>query len=244
MFKIDDKDIKRLESDLKTFKRRALPFATKNTLNQAAFLTQFHSKRKIRRGLTLRNKYTEQSIRVEQAKTLNIRRQFAVVGSIAPYMEDQEFGGIKRKRGSEGVPIATAFSAGEGRANKRSKMPRKPNKLQNIKLRRKHKRKMTNKQALIVKVSQAVNSGNRYIFHDFQGGKKKGIFKVVGGRKGIKRGWPGNARIEMVWDMSEPSVSIPKNPWLAPSVAKVEKRLPQIYRKSLEFQIKKHNILR
>lgn len=244
MFRIDDKNIRKLESDLSTFKRQALPFATRNTLNEVAFTTQRAAKRNVQRGLILRNKFTEQSIRVEQTKTLNIRRQMSIVGSVAPYMEDQEFGGIKRKKGKEGVPIPTAFSAGEGRTNQRTKMPRKPNKLQNIKLKRKSKRAMTNKQALLVKVQQAVNSGNRYIFHDFQGSKKKGIFKVVGGRRGIKRGWPGNAKLEMIWDMSEVSVSVPKKPWLAPAITKSEKFLPRIYRKSLEFQLKRHNILR
>ena len=40
MFTMNDEDIKQLESDLKTFAIRAYPFATKNTVNRAAFTTE------------------------------------------------------------------------------------------------------------------------------------------------------------------------------------------------------------
>ena len=241
MFKIEDKEIKKLESDLKSFRRRALPFATRNTLNNIAFTTQRHAKRNVQRKLTLKNRWTEQSIRVEQVKTLNIRQQMSVVGSVADYMETQEFGGVKRKKGKEGVPIATSYSAGQGHSKDRTKLPKKVNKLQSINLKKQNKRKMTPRQELLVKVQQAVNTGNRYIFHQFPAGKK-GIFKVVGGSKGLKRGWPGGAKLEMVWDLTQSIVTIPATPWLLPAVNTASKFLPIEYKKSLRYQLRKYNI--
>ena len=236
MFKINNKEIKNLENKLKHIRRRAIPYATRNTLNSVAFTTQRHAKRNVQRNLILKNRYTEQSIRVEQTKTLNIKRQEVVIGSIADYMETQEFGGVKRKRGREGVSIATSFSAGQGRSKERTKLPKKANKLQSIKLKKQRKHKMTSRQELLLKVQQAVNTGQRYIFHRFDSGTK-GIFKVVGGTKGIKRGWPGNAKLEMVWDLTKAVVTIPKTPWLAPAVKTSSKFLEIEYKRALRYQL-------
>ena len=65
MFQINDDDVKQLESDLKTFARRALPFATKATVNGAAFNAQREAKQNVREDMLTRNRFTEQSIRVE-----------------------------------------------------------------------------------------------------------------------------------------------------------------------------------
>lgn len=242
MFSIDDRETQRLEKQLKTFKKRALPFATKETLNRAAFNAQKGYKREAQKDLTLRNKFTLQSIRVEQAKGLNVRQQISIVGSTAPYMEDQEFGGHKTRKSREGVSIATSYSAGQGDDTRpRTKLPRKPNKLENIKLKTKKRTPKNNKQSLVFKVQDAVESGNRAIYHKFNNGTK-GIFRVVGGRKKFKRGWPVGAKIKMVWDMTRPSVRIPKEPMLKPAHKKAASMLPRFYRDSLRFQIKRHNI--
>ena len=81
--KINDKQIIEFEKDLKVFASRAYPFATKNTLNQGAFHAQKLAKRDVQVKMVLRNKHAVQSIRVDQARTLNVRRQAATVGSIA-----------------------------------------------------------------------------------------------------------------------------------------------------------------
>jgi len=245
MFGIDDKQIKRYERDLKAFAHRAYPFATKETVNKSAFTAMRIAKMDIAQDLTLRNRFTVQSIRVEQTKTLDVRRQAAIVGSTADYMKDQEFGAIKAKRGKEGIPIATAYSAGQGMGKKpRTRLPRKANKLQNIRL-KKLRTPKNKKQALVLKVQEAVNSGKRNIFHDFGGRKKKGFFRVVGGKRNVKRGWPGNARLKMLYDLSEQTVSIPRRPWLAPAVKKTQKNfMAGIYRESLIFQLKRQGLFK
>ena len=241
MITVDTKQFAELEKDLKVFHSRAFPFATKNTLNSAAFKAQEMARTNIRLDMINRNKFTERSVLVEQSKTLNVRRQSSVVGSTADYMEDQEFGGTKNKTGKEGVAIATSFSVGQGRQAPRTKVsgPRSPNRLSNIRLRGRKRTTRNRKQALLFKIQGAVTTGKRFIFHDFGGGKKKGIFRVVGGSRNFKRGGPKGARLEMVHDMTEQLVVIPRNPWLKPAVDATQKLMPGMYRRAVTFQAKR-----
>lgn len=233
MFTVNTDDIKQMESDLKTFASKALPFATRNTVNGAAFEARKIAQTGIRESMVNRNRFTVQSVRVEQSRTLNIRNQAAIVGSIADYMEDQEFGAIKNKTGKEGVAIATSYSAGQGEdAQPRTRLPRKPNKMANIQLQRRRKKGSGRKQQNLVAIKQAAKTGRKYVFLDL--GRRQGIFKVIGGKR--------RPKIKMVHDMTSESVVIPKNPWLKPAVDKVD--VPRIYRKSLEFQVRRKGLFR
>ena len=97
MFKIDTHNIRQLERDLKTFALKAFPFATRKTLNDAAFQAQRIARVDVKERMILRNQFTTRSIQVRQTKTLQVSRQKAAVGSTANYMEDQEFGAVKSK---------------------------------------------------------------------------------------------------------------------------------------------------
>ncbi len=236
MFKINDKDIKALEADLRHVAERALPFATKQTLNKTAFDTRKIVLNQIQGKMIERNRFTAQSIRVDMAKTLNIARQEAVVGSTAKYMEDQEFGGVKRARGAQSVAIATRAASGEGTgAGPRQRLPRRANQLKNIRLRRRKGRAPTRKQRNRILIAEAAQAGGagRYIHLDL--GRRSGIFKVTGGKR--------KPKITMMWDTGRKSVVIPKNPWLAPSVKRSEKQLERNYRNALEFQLKRLRLL-
>jgi hypothetical protein len=232
MFDIDDKDVKRLERELKTFAKRALPFATKNTLNRAAFDTQRESKEIIERKMITRNRFTLSSIRVDQARTLVIRNQSATVGSIADYMEDQEFGTTKASKGKEGVSIATGYAAGQEGQRQRTRLPRKPNRMQSIQLQRRRKKGATRRQQNFIAIKQAAESGRKFVFLDL--GRRRGIFRVVGGKR--------KPRIKMVHDMTKRSVIIPRNPWLSPAVAATSRRIAGFYADSLRFQLKRQGL--
>jgi hypothetical protein len=244
MFQINDKNIKKLERDLSEFAARALPFATRKTLNDTAFATQRIAKADVRNDLTLRNRFTEQSIQVQQERReLNIRRQQAIVGSIADYMEDQEFGATKTKGGKNGVAIPTSYAAGQEGQQPRTRLPRKANKLMNIRLRKfKGRRASNRKQQTLFKVQDAVTSGSRVVFLDL--GKRQGIFRVVGGSRRFKRGWPKGARLKMLHDMTSQSVVIPRNPWLTPAVAEASRMLPAFYADALRFQLRRLGIFK
>ena len=237
-----------METDLKFLKERAFPFATKSTINGAAFKTQEIARKRINRQFITRNRFTVQSIQVEQSRTLQVSRQAAFVGSIAKYMETQEFGGVVVKTGKHGVSIPTTVASGEGEnAQPRRKLPTQANKLIGLQLRKRRRRPKgqpkNNKQALMFKAQDAVESGSRIFFHDFKNGVK-GIFRIKGGRKGFKRGWPKGAKLLMIYDLSKSGVVIPPKPWLLPSVKIVEKLIPSMYVDALKFQLNKHGLLK
>lgn len=237
-------DIYDLEKDLKVLKRRAYPFATKETLNQAAFHGREIAQRTIERRFIERNRWTRGSVRYNRTTTLDVDRQQTEVGSTEDYMRTQEIGGARRKRGKHGVPIPTSYSAGQSHAKQRTRITRRPNRLQAIRFRRKQFRSLGKnyKQRLLVAVLMAVKTGDRFLYAEFPN-NRRGIMRVVGGRRGNTRGWPGNARLEMVHDLSRGIVIIPPTPWLRPTTNEVNRMIPDLYRKALLFQLRRHKLI-
>jgi hypothetical protein len=235
MFNIDDKEIKRFETDLELFSERALPFATRSTINSAAFATQKLARKDLRKEFILRNKFSEQSIRVNMARSLKISQQASVVGTTAEYLEKQEFGGVKNRTGKEGVPLATSYSSGQPEGSQpRKKLPLSRNKLRNIVLQSKSRRAANRRQRNKVLVKQAAASGSKYIFMNL--GRRKGIFRILGSKK--------NPRVKMIYDLSHESTPIHSKPWLKPAVDQTIPRMQEFYREALLFQIKRNNLFR
>lgn len=237
-FSIKSDEILKLEDQLYRVAEKAIPYATRNTVNKGAFVGMRIARHRVKKQFTTRNKWTQGSIRVKTTKTLNIPHQEALLGSTEAYMEDQEFGAIKRRKGKRGVPIPTGYASGEGKTpTPRKRLPRGRNKLNKITLSRKRGGGKTKKQQTVVRIRQAVKTGNRYVYLDTN--RTKGIFRVIGGTKKN----PQNARIEMVYDLRRMTVRIPKDPWLYPSVQKTIPHIPKIYKESLEFQLRRLNLL-
>ena len=155
-------------------------------------------------------------------------------------MEVQEYGGVESKKGKHGVAIQTSYSAGQGRAGKRTRNAMASRRINRITTNKTRRRAANQKQANLFAVQDAVTSGNRFVFLDGIGAKrKKGIFKVIGGKKNFKKGWPKGAKIEMVADLTELSVRIPRNPWLSPAVDEAATMMPAFYADALRFQLKR-----
>jgi hypothetical protein len=232
MITIDDKQIKKYERDLKTFANRAYPFATRQTINSAAFKARGIAQGNVRSGMIIRNKWTEKSIRVTKAGTLNVSRQVAIVGSLAPYMETQEFGGTQHSSSGKTVAIATGYAAGQEGQQPRTRLPRRPNKMATIQLQKRRKAGGTKKQQNFIAIREAATSGSKFLYLDL--GRSKGIFKVTGGKR--------KPKIKMVHDLSRRSVVIPKNPWLAPAVQDTKQFIPGLYKDALEFQLQRNSL--
>lgn len=233
MIEFNVKDVKQYESDLKTFAGRAYPFATKSTINQAAFEARLAGQENLRNNLTLRNKFTERSVQVEKARTLNVRNQAAIVGGTVDYLETQEFGGTASgKTGNQ--PIATGYSAGQEGDQPRTRLPRKAHKMRSIQLRHKARKAVSRKQRNLIVVRQAAKGGDKFVFLDL--GRRQGIFRVLGG---VRR-----TRVKMVWDLSRKTVRIPRNPWLEPATRKVETQIPALYAQALAFQLDRFGLFR
>ena len=233
MFHLNTRDIRELEAHLKRFAERAYPFATKQTLNSTAFTAMRRARGNIKSDFINRNKFTERSVLVERVSGLNVNRQFAVVGSTAPYMSDQEFGATRSKKGKVGSPIATSFSAGlPEKATPRTKQPKKPNRLSAIKLTNRKRSGAGRRQRNLIAVKEAAKTNSKFVFLDL--GRKKGIFRLVGGKR--------NPKPKMVYDLSETSISINPQPWLAPAVDYAARLMPGQYRSALLEQLRRHGL--
>jgi hypothetical protein len=235
MIEINDKAIKTLEADLKAFAGKAFPFASRNALNRGAFQARSEWQSQIDDKLVQRNKFTRSSIRVETTRSLVVHQQAAVVGSVAPYMDETEFGGTKRAKGKKGVPIATSYAAGQGDAPARTRLPRRDNKLANIRLKR--QRGVTAKSKLqenFLRVKLAAEAGDRFVYLDLRRGPA--IFRVLGSKE--------RPRIRMVHDLSRRSVVIPATPTLAPAVAATRRAMPTLYRAALTEQLQRGGLFR
>ena len=235
MIDVDIDDLKQFESDLQKFKARAYPFATKETVNSAAFQARDRAQAGMKRGLILRNKFTVNSVKVEPTRTLRVSAQEAVMGTIAPYMEDQEFGATKIKGGKVGVSIPTTTASGEGRGvQPRRRVARGPNKLSKIRLKHTRSGAANRKQENLVKIKEAAVSSSKYVFLDLQ--KHPGIYKVTGGKR--------RPKINLIHDMSKGSVRIPRNPIFAPATIATQKKIPSIYFNAVVFQLKRHGLFK
>jgi len=240
MFEADTRRLRDLERGLKRLSDKALPFATRNFVNDAAFAISKKAKSVVKDKMVTRNTWTVRSIGAMPTRERSIGRMEARAGSREEYMLDQEFGTVKRKGGSEGVRIATSWSAGQEGSRPRTRLPRKVNRIANILLRKRRGFGRSQKQKNLAVVHAAVQSKKRFVYMDL--GRKKGIFKVIGGRKRVKRNEDHRvkgARIKMVHDLTEPFVVIPANPWLRPSLDAVTPKFPRMYASRLNEQIRR-----
>lgn len=232
MFEIDARDVKKYEQDLKNFAGQALPYASRAMLTRAAFDSRKEAQGNIREKMTTRNAWTVGSVRAERATSLKVRQQESRMGSLAAYMETQEFGGLETGSGKY-QPIATSYAAGQAWGTRRTRLPRKPNRLQAIQLRKRTGAGLSKKAANRAAIQQAAQGGNKFVFLDL--GRRQGIFKVTGGKR--------RPKVNMVWDMSRRFVRIPATPTIGPAARTTQQRMPQFYAEALVQQLRRRGLL-
>lgn len=242
MITVDTEELKQLESDLQTFAERAFPFAARATLNVAAFEARERIQAGMRKKMTMRNTFTMKSVQVDKARTLRVKDQEAVVGTIAPYMDEQEFGGVKTKKGKHGVPLPTTAATGEGRgARPRKRLPRASNKFAKIRLNKTSKRGFkSRKQEIFVKVLMAARSGHKVVFLDNKG--TKALYRIKGRGRLDKNGRITGIKMDMIYELGHTSVRIPRTNIFLTATRAVEKSMPGIYRDALIFQLKRQGL--
>ncbi len=240
MIEFDDKNWQQLEKDLKTFREKAIPYAVAAYLNEMAFDTAANGRKIIQGRMILRNKYTLSSVRVNKAvMSKNINQMKSAAGSIAGYLEKQEFGGSVGGESGKSKPIPTTFASGEG-GSVRKKLPKRQNKMSNISLSRKAVRASSRKQANFIRVQMAMKSGDKYVYIDT--GRKKFIARINVVNLSKKGAKFKGASLRMVYDLTRKKVSLRKNKWLEPATDQAVKNRDAIYAKALQYQINRHKI--
>ena len=234
MIAADMHEVERLADHLERFAKRAIPYAARASLTSSAFEAREAWTKQLGAELTLRNTWTKRSLRVEKARSLDLRRMEAVVGSTADYMRKQELGGRERKRGKHGVPIPTSVASGEGRGAKpRRRVVRRPNRLASIQLRTVRSIK-SRRQRNAATISRAKRAGKKYVFLDLE--RSKGLFRLAGGKR--------RPKVDMIWDLSRPAVRVAPNPTLGPALAAVEPLLLRIHLRSLREQVRRNGLFK
>lgn len=231
-FSLDSHAIKDFEKRLVRFKS-AIPIADQQARNIGVRYAQFQAKKLVKKKMIIRNNWTLGSIQIELAR--GGFQNPAKVGSRQQYMADQEFGATAGKgKGSEGRRMTTPYASGEGeQARPRRKLARGMNRVSRIRLKNKRTAGKSIRQRAVIAIQQAAKSGNKFVYLNMPWTKgKKGIYKVIGGRR--------RPRIKMVHSMKKPSVVIPKNPWLKPTVDETIKKMPKFYLATLSKQAKRH----
>ncbi len=226
---VDLKDTKRFEKDLKNFKSKALPYASRAYVNEQAFAAMKDWKESLPSKMKLRNKFTTNSIRVDKTSSLDINRQQSIVGSLAPYMQTQEDGGTETKSGKHGVPLP---AAAPGKRKTRGRISR-ARQFGNISIMPTVKGHRSRKIAVALAMA-AKRGGPQYAFLQLRKGRK-GIYQLDPSRKRLA--------VKKVWDLSKSSVTTPKNPTMQPAVQSMAKRRDAMWRNALLFQLKRHKIL-
>lgn len=226
---VDSSDIIRFVKRLDALNKRGAPHAMRESLNTLAFATRKQWQREIRSELTLRNRWTVNSIRVEKARGSNIGTMEATVGSVAKYMRRTEEGETLKTRGKHGVSVPTGYASGEEGATPPQRLPTKPHRMPSIQLTRRGTG--SRKQRNAVAIRKATQAGGRKKFVFLETEKKKGIFKIMGRGK--------RSTIKMVWDLSSRALKKKPFPTLQPALRKINPKAPRIYAAALSKQVRR-----
>ena len=240
-------DVADLERQFEALKSRAFPIVLRRTLNDTAKEAMYIARKDVKRKMTLRNRYTQQSIQFHPIRSLATLKQGASTGSVEPYMAKQEFGGAKVKKSKVGVPIPTTTSSGESKSKRpRKRLPidaRKHGAMVTRRTKGRPGQPKNNRQAFVLKMidAQKQGSGDQFFYHDFHNmntkRKKRGIFMTSGGTatgRGVPRGMK---KIRMVRDLTEKRVTNKPLKWLVPASRTALRKQPQFYAKALQYQL-------
>lgn len=225
---VDTRNIRKLVRDLETTTKRALPYATREYVNSAAFLTRDHFMRRAEATMKLRTPWTKKSIQVDKARSLRPAEQVSRVGSVADYMLTQEEGAVIGKKGRVGTPIP---AAAPGKRKTRGRTVSK-NRLAAIQLATRGLTGIRQKRNAAA-IAIAARHGGGVVFLDL--GKRKGLYRISGTKRGI--------RIRKVWDLSKTSVRVPRNPMLEDALTEVRPQLPGLAVKAVEYQLRRYKVL-
>lgn len=212
----DFTQMRRYERALGQFADKGQQFAEAQTLNKIAERHQVRAVEAVEKQFIVRTPYTTRSIWRTRARPSD---QIVEVGSVAPYLADQEFGATG---GPANIPTTSA--SGEApRARVRRKAVRRGNRMNAIRI--KHKGK--GKQANLVAVKEAAEAKERFVYQDR--GRRKGIYRLSGGKR--------KPRIRLVQDLTRRTRIVEKKPWLAPLTADSHRHAARDYERALLKQL-------
>jgi hypothetical protein len=220
MIRVDMHQIERLAKTLERDTRIGLKYAVAGALNDLAFGARRQWRAEMAERLTLRNQWTQGSVRVERARPSGpVERMQSVVGSLAGYVEKTEAGGIRAGSGKVGKALPTTAASGEGRGGtKRLRVVRRglrTSAIQLISARTGSSPRQRNATALAI----ARRKRQRFVF--LEGGVSgTGIYRITPGRKDL--------RPTMLYNLGRKALHVKPHPTLGPALEVMDRRFPQL----------------
>lgn len=222
---VDVRQFRELAARFEQLSSRSLPYAMRNALNAVAFDARTEWQRRIARSMTLRNKYTERSLRVVKVQSNRIDAMEARVGSTLDYMAKQELGGRETSKGKHGVPIPTSSAAGQSmKARPRTRSVRRKNYLSAIHLARSVGGSRQRRNAVAIKMAKSRTGGVAYL--DL--GKRKGLFAIPKGKR---------AKPRMLYDLTRKTVTVRPRPTLEPTVHAIGPRVLMHAERAIQYEL-------
>lgn len=256
-FSMDVSEIDKFEREtLKKVKAIAFPLAVQATLNTMAFKSMQKAKKTIKEDFVNRNTFTERSVRFERAKTLKMADMVSTVGSIAPYMREQEEGAKKTSKGKHGLRIPTGAAAGQSQLFPRRRPVKKAFRRGRTKIANEAGRiQAKNRQQFILMSIRVagLRGQSPFVFLSFGNRKKVGLYKVIPrgsspptrykrgkskfARKfkwGRPKGQPGKEKLVLIHNFGHRSITIPPTRWLGKNVTAVAGTMAIIFKKEAD----------
>lgn len=230
---VDTRDFRKLHDHLERFAKRAVPYAARDALNGCAFELRKEWQEKIRGTFTLRNKFTERSIRVEKASGLDLRTMQSRTGSVAAYMADQETGATIRGSGKhKAIPAPGAANQAPGA--RRTRVVTSSKRLGAIHINSPALAKYGRRRQNAIALAIAIRKGERFALLN-RTGRGRGIFEV----KGLKT----KAKVRLLYDVSRGSVKVKPSETMRHAVVGAGHRFERVIYDSLLRQLHRNKLL-
>ena len=226
-FRVDLHDFKRLTRDLEKVSKVAVPYGVRNGLNALAFEGRRIWQEVLGETFILRNDWTTRRLHVDKATGTTITGMRSVLASPDAYIERRE------ESTTEDHSVPTGVATGEGRsADPRRRLVRKPNRVSVITLGTRPRTGSNPRQRNAIAVRMAIAAGNPFVFLSL--GKRRGIFRVTGGRR--------TAKVDLVWDTRSKTHHVKAMPTLGPSITRLKVRAPAIMEHAFVDQLRRAKV--
>ncbi len=227
----------KFRSDLAKYRKGAIPYAARNGLNACAFAMMREWRREVKSTFTLRNQFTERSIRVERATGLDMRRMVAITGSVAPYMGDQESGATIRGKGKHKAIPAPAAAGNAPGGSKLTRTVRPANKLSAISVKTPSMARYGKRRQNAIVIAVALRKGQKHVLLNRSKGTGRGIFEVRTVGKNAK------AKVRLLWGLGKTSVHVDAQPTMKRTLERSDQTFQGLLNGAYLAQLKRFRVL-
>jgi len=220
--------LREMQKDLRICATDAIPYASRDALNSTAFEARKTWQGEMAKTFTLRNQFTQRSVRVEKVShaTKDINRMQAVIGSVAPYLDEQEEGATMLGDGGHSYPTPV-------RTNPKRPVTRR-NWQPNIKLWGGRPKFGSPKQRNAINISRAMRAGGQMVI------PLQTRYGTV-----LARTMPTGetVKLKILWNLTRTSVRVSPHKTLEPTMQEVERLMPRAMIKAIVFQMRRRRVL-